>query len=221
MTTQLLGVAVNDSGAPILPVNNPNGEKAFYQLFFETEIGRKLRPLMTAAVNDRVLAITTAKQEKGREITLEAFTQIIEDLFTSKDPALFPPMPEQAAVTRDERERNSDGTFKSEFQTFSEKQSAFECSERAKVDGEYAEWRRSQYQVQGLQPGTFTLAGLPERAAMSDEREQFAGFVEAYNNAPAQNTRPRGGYVTLDATHRYTAVEFERLLSRASRVGLV
>src|SRR5579872_4755647 len=89
MATELLGTVVNDVGNPILPENNPAGEKTFYKLFFQTETGKKLRPLLTDAVNDRVLEITTAKQAQGREITLDYFSQIIEDLLAVKDPSLF------------------------------------------------------------------------------------------------------------------------------------
>src|SRR5579872_5815038 len=89
MVTELLGMVVNEAGTPILPENNPAGEKTFYKLFFQTETGKKLRPLLTDAVNDRVLEITTAKQAQGREITLDYFSQIIEDLLAVKDPSLF------------------------------------------------------------------------------------------------------------------------------------
>ncbi len=220
MSTELLGVSVNDVGNPILPVNNPAGEKAFYKLFFQTEVGKKLLPLLTEAVNDRVLEITNAKQAQGREITLDYLSQIIEDLLAIKDPSLFPAdEPEPESV--DTRERNADGRFKSEFQTFSETHSSADCANRAKVDAEYRTWRQSQYRAEGLQEGAYRLAGTPERSAMSDERASLSDFVAAYNRAPSQNLRPKGGFVILDVDHKYAAAEFTNLVTRSAKLGLI
>jgi hypothetical protein len=222
MSVDLLGAKVDGVGRVIFDAD-PIARKIFFNLVYETTEGAEfLKQLSPTAIARLAESLEAKFILKNRNVLVEDAVRVIRDLLVTKDPALFPPQPEPATPATDDRPRNADGTFKSEYQTWSENHSSAECAERARQDSAgYGEWRRSQFQAQGLQPGTFTLAGLPERPAMDDERRDLADFVRAYNAAPAQSTRPRGGFVVLDEAHHYTAAEFEQLLSRASRVGLI
>lgn len=229
MSTEIFGVITNDVGVPVLPVDNPAGEAAFYKMFLnETPAGKKLRPLLNDKINNRFLAIIGAKRATWRrDITLDDVSKIVEDLFITKDPVLFPtaPAPEFEAV--DNRERNANGQFKSEFQIFSEQHSAFECNERAKVDATYRAWKRGQHGVEGLQEGAYRFAGAPLPEGTWDNpqrrmpREIVADFAKVYKAVPAERLRARGGRVTLDENHSYTVQDYELLVSQAAAVGLL
>jgi hypothetical protein len=219
MGIELLGAKV-DSVGRLIYSDEPAARKIFFEAVYETPAGKEFLQYRNPASIARLAEILQEKfLDRGRDILVEDAAAVIRDLIATRDPALFPAEEPEAEVV-DDRLRNQDGTFKSEFQDWSEKHGASECAERARVDREYAEWRRQQYSVQGLQDG-LPLAGVAERPAMSDERASLSDFVSAYNAASAHNLRPRGGFVTLDPTHRYAAAEFTNLVTRSAKLGLI
>jgi hypothetical protein len=218
---QVLGAKVDDIGRIIFSPE-PDARKIFFEAVYETPVGQEFLKHRNPKSISRLAGVLEEKfLNRGRDILVEDAVAVIRDLLTTMDPAVIPPPFTPPPTAAETRERNPDGTFKSEFQVFSEQHSSFDCSERAKIEADYASWRHLQYRVDGLQQGEFTIAGLPERAAMADEREQYADFVNAYNAAPSQNIRPRGGHVVLDENHKYTAQEFQQLVTRAARLGLI
>jgi len=112
---ELLNIAVNDSGIPILPKENPESRKAFFKLFFETETGKKLAPYLTKDGEDRIGEILDKWFPNDSEITINKLERVVENLLAVRDPALIPAEPEPAAVV--DRPRNAQGQFLSEFET--------------------------------------------------------------------------------------------------------
>ena len=220
MSTELLGAKV-DSVGRLIYSGEPGARKIFFEAVYETTTGKEFLRYRNPASIARLAEILQNKfLDKGRDILVDDAVAVIRDLLAVRDPAVIPPSPEPTAEVVDDRPRNPDGKFKSDFQVWSEEHSASDCASRTKVDKDYAAWRRQQYQVQGIQDG-LPLAGLPERNAMQDERESLADFIAAYNASSSQNLRPKGGFVTLDPTHRYTAEEFTRLVTRSAKLGLI
>jgi hypothetical protein len=221
MSVEFAGVVVNTVGAPILPVGNTAGRKAFFRMFFDTPTGQKLAPLVTSKLEAALSRKIEARFSGDAELTLDQFVSFIDGLLLTRDPDIIPPAPAPVIEADDTRERNPDGRFKNAFQIYSETHSALECREEARRNPQYAEWRRGQMRVEGMQPGTYTLAGVQEKEPTSADLSELEGFAKAYHAAPSFNLHPRGGYITLSAQHRYRPEDFEKLVSRATKVGLI
>ena len=121
---------------------------------------------------------------------------MIRDLIATRDPAIFRPEPDSAEEVVDTRERNANGQFKSEFQTWSETHSSAECTERARQDSAYRSWRQDQYAPRAFKMERFVSLACRNvrQCSTSANSLQISSGVQC---GPAQNTRPRGGFVNV------------------------
>jgi hypothetical protein len=220
MPTEFLKLKVNDFGQVILPASDPEGRKAFFVEFFQTPIGKRLASFGVTEETENRISEILEKRFGDHEVTLEQLSAVIEQLIAIRDPAIVPAEPEPAAVV-DNRPRHADGTFKHSFQIFTETHSSRECSALAETNRDYAEWRREQMRRQTAQEGAFKIVGAPTRVATDADRQVLGEFVKLYNAVPAQQLKPRGGFIVLDDAHRYNVQQFEHLIEQASAVGLL
>src|SRR5580704_921522 len=119
MPVELAGVRVNDLGQPILPADDPAARKQFFKLFLDTPTGRKFAPYATAQAITRIEEVIKRTLGDNQEITVEQLGSIVERLLAVRDPAVIPPEPEPVVVIIDDRPRDAQGRFLSEFEVWS------------------------------------------------------------------------------------------------------
>jgi hypothetical protein len=221
MSTELLGIVVNDSGMPILPVGNPAGKKAFFRMFFDTEIGQKLLPHMSAQVEARLAEVIGKRFGDATELTLDQFSGVVEQLLRVRDTSIFPI--EEPAPVAEERPRDANGRFISEFEIWASdpNRSMKEIRDRASRDAEFREWFQTVSVGQTYQDGGLRIAGTPTRPATDYDREKLGEFARLWKLTPAAKLKPLDGIVTLDSEHRYSVGELNKFIHQAASVGLI
>ena len=219
---ELLNIAVNDSGIPILPKENPESRKAFFKLFFETETGKKLAPYLTKDGEERIGEILDKWFPNDSEITINKLERVVENLLAIRDPALIPAEPEPAAINKDTRPRRADGTFISEFEVWASEpsRSMKEIRARADREPEFREWFHRVSVGQTLQDGGLRIAGTATRTPTPTDHQLLGEFVRLFRTTPSSRMKPLAGIITLGDT-RYTVQEFNGLIDRASAAGLL
>jgi hypothetical protein len=221
MPNELLGVVVNDIGVPILPVNNLEGKRAFFLLFFDTETGKNLLPYMSPAVEQRIGEVIAKRFDDNAEITLDEFSGIVEQLLRVRDTSIFPI--EEPAPVAEERPRDANGRFISEFEIWASdpNRSMKEIRDRASRDAEFREWFQGVSVAQTIQEGSMKIAGLPTRQPTYSDRQTLGEFSRLWKSTPASRLKPLDGVVTMNAEHRYSVTEFNNLVTRCSNAGLI
>jgi hypothetical protein len=227
MPTEFLKLKVNDFGQVILPASDPEGRKAFFVEFFQTPIGKRFASFEVTYETENRISEIMEKRFGDHEVTLDQFCAMVEQLIAVRDPAVVPPEePEPVAVAAD-RPRDGQGRFLSEFEIWasdpSRSMKAIRSRAQEDPDG-FGAWFRYQTVAQTLQPGSLVIAGAPTRPATQADisvGSLLNDFLKAYHAASADRLKPRGGRITLDATHSYLPADFERLLSQASQAGLL
>jgi hypothetical protein len=222
MSTELLGVVVNDVGVPILPADNLEGKKAFFRLFFDTETGKKLLPHMSTQVEARLAEIIEKRFDDATELTLDQFSGVVEQLLRVRDRAIFP-VDEPTEVVQDQRPRDAQGRFLSEFEVWAgdPNRSMNEIRSRAAREPEFREWFQGVSVAQTVQEGSMKIAGLPTRQPTDADRQTLGEFARLWKLTPATRLKPVDGVVTLNAEHRYSVDEFNKLVNRSAAAGLI
>lgn len=222
MTIEVLGLKVDDLGRIILPIDNPKAREAFFKEFFQTPTGKKLASFgVTPETENRVSEILE-KRFGDREVTLDQFSAVVEQLISVRDPAVVPPEePEPGTVV--DRPRDQQGRFLSEFETWATDphRGMKEIRDRAEREPAFREWFHSATVAQTLQDGGLRVAGTPKRAATDADRQLLGEFVRLYQITPSARLKPMSGVITLDQDHRYSIAEFQKLIEQASAVGLL
>jgi hypothetical protein len=196
----------------------------FFEAVYATPIGKEFLGYRTPESMARLAEILQQRfLDRGRDILVDDAVAAIRDLLMTRDPSVIPLLPE-SPVVEDTRQRHADGTFKSEHEIWASdpQRSMTQIRLRAQQDPQgFGAWFVEQRVAQTIQPGSLTIAGSPSRTANDADRRQLGDFVTLYRSVPTNQLRPRGGRITLDATHSYTPQQFEELVSEASRAGLL
>jgi hypothetical protein len=224
-TTTLDGLVINDSGAPILPdASDFVGRKAFFREVLKTKAGQRLAEIgITDGAERRIAEVGERWYGANAEITLDKLAAIVTALLDAHDPALVPLPEVEVAPAVDNRPRNTDGTFKSEFQQFADSHSVADARSRANVDRAFGDWWRAQYAAQNVTEGVFKIVGAPpERSATQADRSLLETFALAYSRTSMDQIRkPIGGVVTLSDGSRHTVTELRAKVEAAAKVGLI
>jgi hypothetical protein len=222
MSSTIAGFVLNDVGVPIL-AGDPASRKAFFRLFFDTEIRKKFVPYVTPQAQGRLEQVLAKRFGDDPEITIAQLSNVVEQLLAIRDPSVVPPELEPAETVVDDRARDSQGQFLSEFDVWANDphRSMKEIRTRADREPDFGAWFRAMAVSQTFQDGGLRIAGAPTRTATEADFQVLGEFVKLYQSVPSDQLKPRGGRITLDAGHSYTAQQFEELVSRASEVGLL
>jgi hypothetical protein len=122
----------------------------------------------------------------------------------------------------DDRPRNEDGTFKSEFQEFFEANTASAIRARAAHDLEFGKWFRATLAGGMTQAADGVEQQLQQPSNVAEQAHPaLRKFARQYTETPSSKLKPIAGYVTvLDGT-RFTVVKFNELVSLASSAKLL
>lgn len=223
MATEILGLKVNEVGEVILPTDNPEGRKAFFAEFFKTPIGKRLALFGVTSETEARVSDILGKRFGDREVTLNQFGALVEQLIAVRDPAVVPPEEPESASVVDNRPRDPQGRFLSEFEIWASDPSRSMKEVRARADREpaFRDWFHSATVAQTIQDNGLRIAGAPKRAATDADRHLLGEFARLYRLTPSAKLKPLSGVITLDETHRYSVQEFQRLIDQASSVGLL
>jgi hypothetical protein len=212
---------VNDLGQLVLPLTDQKGRAVFFEEFFKTDIGKKLLPLLTEVVEQRIGEVAARWYGQDVELTIPQLTKVVESLLAVKDPSIIPATPEPAPVV--ERPRRADGTFASEFETFANEphRSMAEIRARAGKDPAFREWFQKTSIEQTFQDGGLRVLGTPSRQPTKSDETLLGEFARLYRFTPSAKLKPLSGVITIDSDHRYTVTEFNQLVNRAASAGLL
>lgn len=225
MSTAFAGLVVNDHGQPILPpTSNAEGRAAFFREFFNTAVGKRLAQTgVTADAERRIAEVGQKWYGRDPEITLDRLSAVVTALLDARDPALVPLTVEAPAPAADDRPRDAQGRFLSEFEVYARTASVADMRKRAAIDAAFGTWFRQQYVDQTVTEGAYKIAGAaPERSATQADRLQLEAFVRSYAATSMDKIRrPIAGYVTLSDGTRYTTAEIRAKVEEAAKVGLI
>ena len=224
MSTELLGVKVNDLGQIVLPTEpaDREGRRVFFQEFLKTAVGQRFAPYNNATALARVGEIVERWFPDERELTIPQLERVVENLLAVRDPSVIPPAPEPAAVV-DHRPRNAQGQFLSEYESWASdpRRSMKDIRLRAQQDRDgFGAWFHKATVAQTLQDGGLRVVGAPTRQASTEDHAALDAFVREYRITPASRLKPLNGFITL-GDRRYTPREFERWIEQASAAGLL
>jgi hypothetical protein len=223
MPTEFLKLKVNDLGQVILPANDPEGRREFFKEFFHTQVGKRLASFGVNEETEHRISEIVAKRFGDREVTLDQLGAVVEQLILVHDPSIVPPEDPEPVAVADDRPRDAQGRFLSEFEIWASdaNRSMREIRTRAEREPDFREWFHTATVAQTIQDGGLRVLGEPRRAPTDADRRLLAEFVRIYRITPSAQLKPLSGVVTLDQTHRYSVQEFQQLIERASSEGLL
>jgi hypothetical protein len=222
---ELLGVKVNEHGEPLWVPDNREAQLVFYHLFFESEVGQQLQPYVSAErdapMMARILHIHRKWHGEDAEVTLDSFTNVVQSLLTTRDPAIVPPQP--VVELEPEIPRDKNGKILSPSQLawkehgeYAQANSVKDCRARAQTDASFKKFMESSYRLEmqkKIDGAVIDTRPEPTTKVTSQLRE----FAAIYMRTPADQVRGLMSPVINPAGY----VEYRKNVNDAAEANLI
>jgi hypothetical protein len=119
-------------------------------------------------------------------------SRVVQSLLDVKDPGVVPPKPGPSALVVDNRPRDAQGRFPSEYEVWAGDANRSMKEIRARADREPAFRERFQATAvaQALQDGGLRIAGAPTRTATAADHQLLGEFVRLFKTTPSSQFKP-------------------------------